>query len=142
MGYNSSTLRDSGLEMNSYFTQVAHLLFEYLYELTKYNKWRIFMLYQSLLNLGISYVGNSHKRQNSVITILSNKCSNNYPWIVYVLHLVIGLGKEALSYSINSFVNWMIPCKAKVDLTWINGYRYRLGIGDVWNMALRFLMSK
>jgi hypothetical protein len=50
------------------------------------------MLYQSILNLGISYVGNSYKRQNSVIAILSNKCSNNYPWIVYVLHLDIGLG--------------------------------------------------
>jgi hypothetical protein len=52
------------------------------------------MLSQSILNFGISYVGNSHKRQNSVIAILSNKCSNNYPWIVYVLHLDIGLGNK------------------------------------------------
>jgi hypothetical protein len=38
----------------------------------------IFMLYQSIINLGISHVDKSHKRQNSVIAILSNKCDNNY----------------------------------------------------------------
>jgi hypothetical protein len=42
----------------------------------------------------MSYVVSSHKWQNSVIVILSNKCSNNYPWIVCVLHLVIGLGNK------------------------------------------------
>ena len=86
-GYNNTTLTKSRFEMNSYSTQVAQLPFEYIYELDK----------------------------KSAIVLLSNKCSNNYPWIVCVLHLVIGLGKRALSYSINSFVNWMIPCKAKVD---------------------------
>jgi hypothetical protein len=30
------------------------------------------------LNLGLSYVGNSHKGQNSAIAILLNKCNNNY----------------------------------------------------------------
>jgi hypothetical protein len=38
----------------------------------------VFMLYQSMLNHGISHVGKSHKRQNSAITILLNKCDNNY----------------------------------------------------------------
>ena len=38
----------------------------------------VFMLYQSTLNLGISHVGKSHKRQNSAIAILLNKCDNNY----------------------------------------------------------------
>jgi hypothetical protein len=37
MGYNNSTLIESRFEINSYPTQVAHLLFEYIYELTKYN---------------------------------------------------------------------------------------------------------
>jgi hypothetical protein len=36
------------------------------------------MLYQSILNLGISHVGKSHKRQNSAIAILLNKYDNNY----------------------------------------------------------------
>jgi hypothetical protein len=51
-----------------------------------------FMLYQSISNLGISHVGKSHKRQNSAIAILLNKCDNNYSWIVYILHLGNGLG--------------------------------------------------
>jgi hypothetical protein len=38
----------------------------------------IFMLDQSILNLGISHVGKSHKRQNGAMAILSNKCDNNY----------------------------------------------------------------
>jgi hypothetical protein len=38
MGYINSTLIEFRLEMNSYSTQVAHLLFEYIYELTKYNE--------------------------------------------------------------------------------------------------------
>jgi hypothetical protein len=42
------------------------------------------MLYQSILNLGISHVGKSHKRQNSAIDILLNKCDNNYSYIVYI----------------------------------------------------------
>jgi hypothetical protein len=37
-----------------------------------------FMLYQSILNLGISHGGKSHKRQDSAIAILLNKCDNNY----------------------------------------------------------------
>jgi hypothetical protein len=36
------------------------------------------MLYQSILNLGISHAGISHKRQNSAIAILLNNCDNNY----------------------------------------------------------------
>jgi hypothetical protein len=36
------------------------------------------MLYQSILDLGTSHVGKSHKRQNSAIVILLNKCDNNY----------------------------------------------------------------
>jgi hypothetical protein len=31
-----------------------------------------------ILSLGISHVGKSHKRQNSAIAILLNKCDNNY----------------------------------------------------------------
>jgi hypothetical protein len=42
------------------------------------------MLYQSILNLGISHVGKSHKRQNSAISILLNKCDSNYSYIVYI----------------------------------------------------------
>jgi hypothetical protein len=49
------------------------------------------MLYQSILDLGLSHVGKSHKRQNSAIAILLNKCDNNYSWIV-LLHLGIGQG--------------------------------------------------
>jgi hypothetical protein len=76
-GYNNTTLTKSSFKMNSYSTQVAQLQFEYIYELDKIMS-EIFMLYQSILNIGISYVGNSHKRQNSVIAILLNKCDNNY----------------------------------------------------------------
>jgi hypothetical protein len=36
------------------------------------------MLYQSVLNLGLFHMGKSHKRQNSAIAILLNKCDNNY----------------------------------------------------------------
>jgi hypothetical protein len=64
--------------MNSYSTQVAQLQFEYIYGLEKNIMSEIFMLYQSILNLGISHVGKSHKRQNSAIAILLNKCDNNY----------------------------------------------------------------
>jgi hypothetical protein len=38
----------------------------------------IFMLYQSILNLGLPHMGNSHERQNSAIVLLLNKCDNNY----------------------------------------------------------------
>jgi hypothetical protein len=65
----------------------------------------IFMLYQSILNLGISHVGKSHKRQNSAIAILLNKCDNNYSYIVYITLSQWARVQEALSYSINSFVN-------------------------------------
>jgi hypothetical protein len=64
--------------MNSYSTQVAQLQFEYTYELDKDIMSEIFMLYQSIFNLGISHAGKSHKRQNSAIVILLNKCNNNY----------------------------------------------------------------
>jgi hypothetical protein len=77
MDYNNSTLIEPKFEMNSYSTQVAQLQFEYIYELDKIMS-EVFMLYQSILNLGISYVGNSHKRQNSVIAALLNKCDDNY----------------------------------------------------------------
>jgi hypothetical protein len=77
MGYNNTTSK-SRFEMNSYSTQVAQMQFEYKYELDKNIMSEIFMLYQSILNLGISHVGKSHKRQGSAIAILLNKCDNNY----------------------------------------------------------------
>jgi hypothetical protein len=76
-GYNNTTLTKSRLEMNSYSTQVAQLQFEYIW-IRQGKMSKIFMLYQSILNLGISHVGKSHKRQNSAIAILLNKCDNNY----------------------------------------------------------------
>jgi hypothetical protein len=76
-GYNNTTLTKSRFEMISYSTQVALLQFEYIW-IRQYIMSEIFMLYQSILNLGISHVGKSHKRQNSVIAILLNKCDNNY----------------------------------------------------------------
>jgi hypothetical protein len=78
MGYNNTTLIEPKFEMNSYSTQVAQLQFEYMYELDKNIMSEIFMLYQSILNLGTYYVGKSHKRQNSAIAILLNKCDNKY----------------------------------------------------------------
>jgi hypothetical protein len=78
MGYNNTILTKSRFEMNSYSTQVAQLPFEYTYDLDKNIMSEILMLYQSILILGISYVGNSHKRQNSAIAILLNRCDNNY----------------------------------------------------------------
>jgi hypothetical protein len=94
MGYNNTILTKSRFEMNSYSTQVAQLQFEYTYELDKNIMSEIFMLYQGVLNPGISHVGKSHERQNSTIVLLSDKCSNNYPRIVYVLYLVIELGNK------------------------------------------------
>jgi hypothetical protein len=76
-GYNNSTLIESRFEMNSYFTQVAQLQFEYIWSRQNMMS-EIFMLYQSILNLGISHVGKSHRRQDSAIVILLNKCGNNY----------------------------------------------------------------
>jgi hypothetical protein len=76
-GYNNTILTKFKFGMNSYSTQVAQLQFEYIYELDKMIS-EIFMLYQSILNLGISHVGKSHKRQNSAIVILLNSCDNNY----------------------------------------------------------------
>jgi hypothetical protein len=61
IGYNNTTLTKSRFEMNSYSTQVAQLQFEYLYELDKNILSEIFMLYQSILNLGISHAGKSHR---------------------------------------------------------------------------------
>jgi hypothetical protein len=77
MGYNNTTLAKSGFEMNSYFTQVAQLQFEYIW-IRQGIMSEIFMLCPSILNLGISHVGKSHKRQNGAIAILLNKCDNNY----------------------------------------------------------------
>jgi hypothetical protein len=76
-GYNNSTLTESKFEINSYSTQVAQLQFKYIW-IRQNIMSEIFMLYQSILNLGISHVGNPHKRQNSAIAILLNKCDNNY----------------------------------------------------------------
>jgi hypothetical protein len=76
-GYNNTTLTKSRLETNSYSTQVAQLQFEYIW-IRQDMMSEIFMLYQSILNLGISHVGKSHKRWNSAIAILLNKCDNNY----------------------------------------------------------------
>jgi hypothetical protein len=77
MGYNNSILIEPKFEMNSYSTQVAQLQFEYI-QIRQNIMSEIFMLYQSILNLGLSHVGKSHKRQNSAIAILLNKCNNNY----------------------------------------------------------------
>jgi hypothetical protein len=63
--------------VNSYSTQVAQLQFEYI-RIRQNIMNEIFMLYQSILNLGISHMGKSHKRQNSAIVILLNKCDNSY----------------------------------------------------------------
>jgi hypothetical protein len=77
MGYNNTTLAISRFEMNSYSTQVAQLQFEYIW-IRQGTMSEIFMLYRSILNLGISLVDKPHKRQNSAIAILLNKCDNNY----------------------------------------------------------------
>jgi hypothetical protein len=77
MGYNNTTLTKSRFEMNSYSTQVAQLQLEYIW-IRQYIMSEILMLYQSTLNLGLSHVGKSHRRQNSAIAILLNKCDNNY----------------------------------------------------------------
>jgi hypothetical protein len=76
-GYNNSTLIESRFETNSYSTQVAQLQFEYIW-IRQDMMSEIFMLYQSILSLEISHVGKSHKRQDSVVAILLNKCNNNY----------------------------------------------------------------
>jgi hypothetical protein len=54
MGYNNTTLIKSRFEMNSYSTQVAHLLFEYIYELTKYNEWDLYALSKHIQSWNIS----------------------------------------------------------------------------------------
>jgi hypothetical protein len=72
------------------------------------------MLYQSNLNLGTSHVGKSHKRQNSAIAILLNKCNNNYSWIVYITLRQWARKCEALSYSINSFINWIVYARLRL----------------------------
>jgi hypothetical protein len=77
MGYNNSTLIEAEFEMISYSTQVAQLQIEYIW-IRQNMMSEIFMLYQSILNPGISHVGKSHKRQNNAIAILLNKCDNNY----------------------------------------------------------------
>jgi hypothetical protein len=70
-------LTKSRFEMNSYSTQVAQLQFEYIW-IRQSIMSEIVMLYQSILNLRISHVGKSHKRQSSAIAILLNKCDHNY----------------------------------------------------------------
>jgi hypothetical protein len=77
MGYNNTTLIKPKFEMNPYSTQVAQLQFEYIWIRPSIMS-EISMLHQSILNLGISHVGNSHKRQSSAIAILLNKCDDNY----------------------------------------------------------------
>jgi hypothetical protein len=77
MGYNNTTLIEPKFEMNSYSTQVAQLQFEYIW-IRQNMMSEIFMLYQSILSLQLSHVGKSHKRQDSVVAILLNKCKNNY----------------------------------------------------------------
>jgi hypothetical protein len=63
------------------------------------------MLYQSILNLGISHVGKTHKRQNSAIAILLNKCNNNYSYIVYItLRLRLGKVKHCVTQLIHSLI--------------------------------------
>jgi hypothetical protein len=77
-GYNNSTLIGSRFEMNSYFYSSSRIAI-WIYIWIRQNIMsEIFMLYQSILNLGISHVGKSHKRQNNAIAILLNKCDNNY----------------------------------------------------------------
>jgi hypothetical protein len=73
------------------------------------------MLYQSILNIGISHVDKSHKRQNSALAILLSKCNNNCSYIVYVTLRYWARKCEVLSYSINSFVNLMVLCKVKIE---------------------------
>jgi hypothetical protein len=77
MGYDITTLTKSRFEMNSYSTQVAQLQFEYIWIRQRYNEGDLYAS-SSILNLGISHVGKSHKRQNSAIAILLNKCDNIY----------------------------------------------------------------
>jgi hypothetical protein len=77
MDYNISTLIEPKFEMNPYSTQVAQLQFEYIW-IRQSIMSEIVMLYQSILNLRISHVGKSHKRQSSAIAILLNKCDHNY----------------------------------------------------------------
>jgi hypothetical protein len=78
MGYNYSILIESRFEMNSYFYSSSTIAI-WIYIWIRQNIMsEIFMLYQSILNLQISHVGKSHKRQNSAMAILLNKCNNNY----------------------------------------------------------------
>jgi hypothetical protein len=56
-GYNNTTLIEPKFEMNSYSTQVAQLQFEYIW-IRQNMMSEIFMLYQSILSLEISHVGN------------------------------------------------------------------------------------
>jgi hypothetical protein len=56
MGYNNTTLTKSKFEMNSYSTQVAQLQFEYIWSRQNIMS-KVFMLYQSILNLGIISCG-------------------------------------------------------------------------------------
>jgi hypothetical protein len=116
MGYNITILTKIGFrfEMNSYSTQVAQLQFEYIW-IRQSIMSEIFMLHQSILNLGISHVGNSHKRQNSAIVILLNKCNNNYSYIVYITLRQWAKVLITLKYSINSIANWIVQCKAKIE---------------------------
>jgi hypothetical protein len=59
-GHSNTTLTKSRFGMSSYSTQVAQLQFEYIW-IRQNRMSEIFMLYQSILNLGLSHVGKSHK---------------------------------------------------------------------------------
>jgi hypothetical protein len=78
MGYNNTTLTKSRFEMNSYFYSSSSIAIWVHIWIRQNMMSEIFMLYQSILDLGISHVGKSHKRQNSAMAILLNKCNNNY----------------------------------------------------------------
>jgi hypothetical protein len=78
MGYNNTILTKSRFEINSFFYSSSTIAIWVLIWIRQNMMIEILMLYQSILNLGISHVGKSHKSQNSAIAILLNKCDDNY----------------------------------------------------------------
>jgi hypothetical protein len=78
MGYNNSTLIESRFGDEFIFYSSSTIAIWVHIWIRQNIMSEIFMLYQSILNLGISHVGKSHKRQNGAIAILLNKCDNNY----------------------------------------------------------------
>jgi hypothetical protein len=77
-GYNNTTLTKPRFEMNSYFYSSSTIAIWIYIWIGQNIRSEIVMLYQSILGLGTSHVGKSHKRQDSAIAILLNKCDNNY----------------------------------------------------------------